>query len=141
VGEIMRRLVSGSILAAVTLGVMFGGAATDHSMLSVVAEPGGGCSSNCGVGAFGTANSENAQGGYFKRQESRLFPGSSVRSAGTEDSGLLKLTPKDPTDPNAVEGSLIGHATGPTSNSGRVTGDLVVQGAGPCSGHCAWQEP
>jgi hypothetical protein len=143
----MRVFLNGLVLSAATVGVVFAGATMDRSVVSVVAEPGGGCSTNCGVGAFGTANSENAQGGYFKREESRLFPGSSVRSAGTEDSGLLRLNRIDPSDVDAAEGSLIGHADGPTSNSGRVTGDLVVQDPDTegvelsCSGHCDWQEP
>jgi hypothetical protein len=128
---------------AVALGI---GAGLAAAPWAAIAEPGG-CSSNCSVGAFGTANSENAQGGYFTREESRVFPGSSVRSAGTEISGLLRLTAKEE---DAVEGSVIGHVgrNGPMTNTGRVTGDLVVQDNDPntpvvfsCSGQCEWQEP
>jgi hypothetical protein len=124
---IVRKILCANLLAFATSSLVIAGATVDRSVVSLTGQPGGGCSSACGVGAFGTAQSDNARGGYLTRPSS-MFADTHLRSAGTEGSGLLDLS-------GATEGTLIGHGDD-TTNAGRITGAL-----GKCNGRCTFEEP
>jgi hypothetical protein len=56
-----------------------------------------------------------------------MFPDSTLRSAGTDSSGLLKVS-------GATEGVLAGHGD-ETSNAGHISGVF-----GTCNGRCTFED-
>jgi hypothetical protein len=127
----MRRFASVAIFSVTTFAVVFAGATTDHSVVSVLGQPNDGvgpCSSQCGVGAVGqggASSDEKAQGSY--QIGPGRVPGVNRRAAGTDDSGRLELS-------GDVEGTLSGtfqaDRTGTVTLRGRTTGPEF----GECTG-------
>jgi hypothetical protein len=126
-GRVVRRFAYTAIVSISTFALVLAGAT---SAMGKPSDGVGPCSSTCGVGADGqggTSSGGNAQGGYFKAPTTR-FPGSVVRFAGTEDSGLLELS-------GATEGSASGHVHDSGELTGRTRGDEF---GGDCTGHCSF---
>jgi hypothetical protein len=78
----MRRFAQAAVVAAAISAPVFAGAMIDHSVVSVLGKPGGGCSSTCNVG--GAAPGSPAQGGHSKISQPGM--GSSTMS-GTDAVG------------------------------------------------------
>jgi hypothetical protein len=114
----MHKFTHAAVFAVAISAPVLAGALMDHSVVSVLGSPGGGCSSTCNVG--GSAPGSPAQGGHTKISEPGM---GSASMSGTDAAGgsTGRLALNNPTLP-------------PSSASGNFTS--VTAGTGPGKGHC-----
>ena len=105
----MTRFARITFCAFAASAIMFAGAATDRSSVSVLGQPGdgGGCSSACSVGGHGTGgeNSGGTAKGFNDRGPDPEHPGELVNNSGTDFSGHLVAT-------REATGETIGSSSG-----------------------------
>ena len=118
-GAIMGTLVRTAKFTLAVAAIAAAGAALQHPTVSVLGQPGngggGGCSTNCGVGHFGTGgvNSDGKANGTLIRNPSTRFPGETRTEAGNAFAGIVSVTNTGAFSGNfAPDGSLRGHISG-----------------------------
>jgi hypothetical protein len=123
----MGTFVRTAKFALAVAALAAGGAAVQHPTVSVLGQPGngggGGCSTECSVGHFGTggANSDGNARGILSRRPSTLYPGETRSESGNEFAGRIGVS---------NTGAFSGYFAPDGTLRGHISGEF-----GDCSGH------